>query len=158
MVEYNFSVTTNLCYIFNNKNEVLLIMKKRGVGVGKWNGPGGKVEPGETIEQSVIREVEEETGLKIKNVKQCGILEFIAPQKPAIESRCYIFTTTDYEGKLIETEECYGRWFLKNQMPVEQMWAADKLWLPKLISGQLVNFRFYYDKNEVLEKTEEFTP
>jgi 8-oxo-dGTP diphosphatase/2-hydroxy-dATP diphosphatase len=43
---------------------ILLGMKKRGFGMGKWNGFGGKVEPAETVEDAALRELEEEAGLK----------------------------------------------------------------------------------------------
>jgi 8-oxo-dGTP pyrophosphatase MutT (NUDIX family) len=49
-MDYIFNYITNLCYLFNDKNQVLLIMKKKGLGQGKWNGPGGKVKKGENIE------------------------------------------------------------------------------------------------------------
>ena len=66
----------NLCYIINDKGQALLQFKRRGFGVGKWNGPGGKVEPEETVEQSVIREVKEETGLEVNDLKKMAELEF----------------------------------------------------------------------------------
>lgn len=66
----------NLCYIINAQGEVLFQFKHRGFGVGKWNGPGGKVEDGETLEQSVIREIKEETGLEVANLEKGGELEF----------------------------------------------------------------------------------
>jgi len=62
----------NLCYLINNQGEVLLQFKRRGFGVGKWNGPGGKVETGEELEQAVIREVKEETGLEASDLKKNG--------------------------------------------------------------------------------------
>jgi len=156
MSDYNFPVTTNLCYILNDNNEVLLIMKKRGVGQGKWNGPGGKVGENESIEESVIREVEEETGLKVGNLKNKGVLEFVAPAKPAIQSRCHIFITRDYQGDLIESEECYGRWHPVNNLPFEQMWDDDVIWLGKLLKQEAeVRYRFFLDKDEKLERYEE---
>ena len=104
---YHFPTITTLCYILNGNNEVLLSMKKRGVGVGRWNGQGGKVKEGESLEGSVIREVEEETGLKVANLINRGVLEFVAPEKPEIQSRCHIYVTRDFEVNLIvSTSRC----------------------------------------------------
>jgi len=67
----------NLCYLINNHGEALLQFKRRGFGVGKWNGPGGKVETGEELEQAVIREVKEETGLEASDLKKWPSWSFI---------------------------------------------------------------------------------
>ena len=97
------SKITNLTYILNDNNEVLLIKVMRGVSKGYWNAPGGKLEDNETIEESAIRETEEEIGIKVFNLKPMGIIEFVAPEKKDNESKCYIFTTTKYEGNFYET-------------------------------------------------------
>lgn len=157
MTEYNFPVTTTLCYILNDKNEVLLIMKKRGVGAGKWNGPGGKVDQGESVEQSIIREVKEETGLTVSDLKNKGVLEFVCPTHPEIESRCHIFITRDFAGETIESEECYSQWHNLDNIPFEQMWDSDIIWFKKLISDfKEVRYRFFFNANENMEKYEEF--
>jgi mutator protein MutT len=156
MSDYHFPVTTTLCYILNDNNEVLLIMKKRGVGQGRWNGPGGKVDRNESIEESVIREVKEETGLTIKQPEHKGVLEFVAPSKPAIQSRCHIFITRNYQGELTESEECYSRWHSLDNLPFEQMWDDDVIWLGKLLKQEAeVRYRFFLDKDEKLERYEE---
>lgn len=147
-MNYNITTITNLCYIINDKNEVLLIMKKRGVGEGKWNAPGGKVRKGESLEQAAIREIFEETGIKVSNLVSKGFLEFIAGDKPEIESRCHIFIAREFSGELIESEEAQPKWFSISSLPYNQMWEDDIHWLPKVLRGEEVKMRFFFDKDE----------
>ena len=152
----HFPTITTLCYILNGNNEVLLSMKKRGVGVGRWNGQGGKVKEGESLEGSVIREVEEETGLKVANLINRGVLEFVAPEKPEIQSRCHIYVTRDFEVNLIESEECYSKWHKLDELPLNEMWDDDVIWLEKLlVEEKEVRYRFFLNQDEKLEKHEE---
>ena len=56
--------------------EVLLIRKKRGLGAGKVNGPGGKIDPGETAAQAAVREVLEEVCIEVSDPVERGVLRF----------------------------------------------------------------------------------
>jgi len=145
---YLFNYITNLCYLINNKNQVLLIMKKKGFGNGKWNGPGGKVQNGESLEQAAIREVEEETGLKPIKPRQLGFIEFIWEHKPENNQKCHIFQTKKFTGKLCETEECLPKWFNLNKIPYDQMWEDDIYWLPEALAGEKIKYRFFFDEND----------
>ncbi len=89
-------------------NKVLLAMKKRGFGEGKWNGVGGKPNAGETIEQTAIRETEEEVGVKVKNIVQVGILDFYFPSVPEEKNwnqQVVVFLAKEWDGEPVETEE-----------------------------------------------------
>ena len=66
---------TCLCFVLRGE-EILLIRKKRGIGAGKINGPGGHLEPGETPLEAAVREVQEELGITPINLKQVGELSF----------------------------------------------------------------------------------
>ena len=61
------------------ESRALLGMKKRGFGVGKWNGFGGKVEPNETVNDAAIREIQEEAGITPLDMKQIGLMAFDFP-------------------------------------------------------------------------------
>ena len=61
------------------ESRALLGMKKRGFGVGKWNGFGGKVEPNETVNDAAIREIQEEAGITPLDMKQIGLMALISP-------------------------------------------------------------------------------
>jgi 8-oxo-dGTP diphosphatase len=141
-------VQTTLCYVLDG-DKVLLIMKKRGLGEGKWNAPGGKANSDENPTQAAIREVKEETGLTISNLKPLGFLEFIWPSFLAGKnnSRCYIFNTTDFSGELVETDECLPKWFLIKDVPYQEMWEDDIIWLPDVLGGKQVHWRFIFNDN-----------
>ncbi len=119
-MKYQFNYITTLCYLLNNRNQVLLIMKKKGFGQGKWNGPGGKIKQGETPEEAAIREVEEETGYVPKNLKNLGSIEFIWPHKEENNQICHIFITQEFSGALTESEECLPQWWDLDKIPLEK--------------------------------------
>ncbi len=147
---------TNLTYILNDNNEVLLIKVIRGVGKGYWNAPGGKVEGSESLEAAARREVEEEAGVKVFDLISMGVIEFVAPEKPEIGSRCYIYITTKYEGTPHPTDEGIPKWFKIDQLLYDEMWAADRYWLPQVLEKREKVFkRFYLDKNEKIIKIED---
>ena len=141
-----FLKITNLCYII--KDDMVLLQKKsRGFGVGKWNAPGGKKELNETIEQSTIREIKEETDLNISNLKNIGYHEFVWEEKEEWSTRCYIFKTNTYRGKPKDMGEGKLKWFPVNKIPLDEMWDDDKLWTKNMLKGKFNNTRFYFDKN-----------
>lgn len=117
-------------------DEVLLAMKKRGFGEGKWNGTGGKVEPDETIEQAAVRECQEEIGVTPQYIRAIGVLAFRQSHNQDFGHRAHIFTTDQWEGTPIETEEMRPEWFDVASIPYDQMWADDPLWLPLALEGK----------------------
>jgi len=147
---------TTLCYIINDNNEVLLAMKKRDFGQGKWNGVGGKVEAGESPIQAAIREVKEEVGLKIDNPQELGYIEFIWPEdKKDWNQQTYIYLAKDYSGELCESDECLPQWFAPDKIPYDQMWADDIHWYPAMLAGEAIKKRFYFNSDFKVVKQEE---
>jgi 8-oxo-dGTP diphosphatase len=116
--------------------EILLAMKKRGFGEGKWNGAGGKVEPGETIEQAAIRECQEEIGVTPRNLEQVADITFLMTHDPNFGHHGLIFVVTDWEGEPHETEEMRPQWFAIDSIPYDTMWSDDRLWLPLVLAGK----------------------
>lgn len=127
------------------EGEVLLGMKKRGFGVGRWNGFGGKIEEGETIEQGAHRELEEEVGIKALDMQKVGILDFSFENDPKI-LEVHIFKITDFTGEPLESEEMKPQWFPFDSIPFDQMWSDDKYWFPYLLNNKLFKGAFLFDR------------
>ena len=139
-----------LCIIHQHP-KILLGMKKRGHGVGKWNGFGGKVEKGETIEEATKREIKEEAGVEVEKINKLGVLDFVY-QDGSGNMEVHIFQTKEFTGNPIESEEMKPRWFDVNEIPYNQMWSDDKYWLPMFLNGK--NFKGKFSFNEANEITD----
>jgi len=133
-----------LCMVIKDK-KILLGMKKRGFGVGRWNGFGGKIEDGETIEQAAHRELEEEIGIKASEMTKVGIIDFSFENDPKL-LEVHIFKVTEYEGNPVESEEMKPEWFAFNDVPFYQMWSDDIFWFPYLLNDKLFKGHFLFDR------------
>jgi 8-oxo-dGTP diphosphatase len=132
-------------------NKILLIKKKRGLGKGLWNGPGGKLEKNETPEEAARRELKEEVGLIAKDIEFKGFLEFFEIKEKELHY-VYVFITKNFEGKEKETEEAYPNWFEIDNIPLKEMWEDDKYWLPKLLQGFKIYGKFKFENWKLIEK------
>jgi len=128
--------------------KILLIHKKRGLGAGKLNGPGGRIEPGETPAEGAIREVEEELLITPTGVKPAGQLLFQFTDGHSIH--CHVFTASGYRGEPTETDEATPVWWPVNELPYHQMWADDRVWMPLLLEGRTFTGRFLFDGDQML--------
>ena len=93
-------ILTNMCMVYNDQGEILVLNRVEN----DWPGitfPGGHVEANETHEESVIREVKEETNLDISNVEACGFLEWNSSPREI----CLLYRTKDYKGTLRSSQE-----------------------------------------------------
>lgn len=143
-----------LCYpIFDGR--VLLAMKKRDFGKGKWNGPGGKLQPGETAKVACLRETEEETGARVVDLKYVGTIESVFEAQADWNNICDVFVGSCRAEEAHETEEMLPRWFAFDEVPYEQMWEDDRHWLPEVLKGGSVSKRFFYDAAGRLARIEE---
>ena len=120
--------------------KILLGMKKRGMGQGKWNGFGGKLKVGETVVQCALRELEEESGLigKEKDLQWVGRIEFYFTGDSSLDHPVDIFLLWEWEGQEVESEEMKPEQYNKKQIPLEKMWADDTFWLPQVLEGNII--------------------
>ena len=139
--------------------EILLPMKKRGFGQGKYNGYGGKVNPGERIEDASIRELNEESGITAsrESMKKVAELTFIFPEVPkekGWDQLMHVYFITNWSGEPAESEEMSPHWFSLDSIPYDRMWPDDKHWLPLVLDGKFVTamFKLGGDQNSIIEQ------
>jgi 8-oxo-dGTP diphosphatase len=128
--------------------QLLLIHKKRGLGRGKVNAPGGRLEAGETPEQAAVRETQEEVGLTPLNLRPAGQLDFAFTDGYSL--RCHVYTAGGCEGVLTETDEADPFWCDEAEIPYGRMWADDRLWLPLMLRGEAFYARFIFEGDRML--------
>ncbi|MFZ4736993.1 MAG: 8-oxo-dGTP diphosphatase [Bradymonadia bacterium] len=132
--------------------EVLLIRKKRGLGAGKINGPGGKIDPGETAVEAACREVEEEVGVRVESPRAAGTLSFQFVDGLAMHVEVFVWhVPSGADVQPIETDEAVPLWYPLDALPFDEMWADDRLWLSRALSGEAVCLRAVFDGDEMLD-------
>ena len=144
--------TKTLSLLFLRKgDQILLAMKKRGFGKGRWNGVGGKVEDGESIESAMIRESEEEIGVTPTTYEEVGDISFdeFFKGEPTI-MHVHIFMASRWQGEPIESDEMTPQWFNVNDVPYDAMWPDDTYWLPQVLDGKKVSAHFQLDETDAI--------
>lgn len=142
-----------LCLVVE-EGRVLLGMKKRGFGAGRWNGFGGKVEANETIEEGAKREMQEECGLLIEQMEKVGIHEFEFAVKRGEILEVHVFRIDAFSGEPRETEEMRPQWFTTDAIPYDEMWPDDIHWLPVFLVGKKFRTRFLFGENDRILENE----
>lgn len=129
---------------------ILLAMKKRGFGMGRWNGVGGKLEPGESIVDGALRETHEEIGVYAQNLKEVAQLAFTFAEKPESNQLVHVFFSEIWENEPAESEEMKPQWYDVSSIPFAEMWPDDPFWLPKVISGDFIKASFTFDGGDTI--------
>ena len=135
------------------EGQILLAMKKRGFGVGKWNGVGGKKREQEKIEETAKREAGEEIGVSVGYLKEVATLNFYFLEKTDWNQQVVVYLSDNWIGEAKESEEMAPRWFDLDKIPYTDMWEDDIFWLPKVLNGSKVKADFLFDENQkMIEK------
>lgn len=141
---------TNMCMIYDKETEKVLVQVR---DKNDWDGisfPGGHVEKGESFNQSVIREVEEETGLLIENLIPCGYKDWYDFKKKK-RYIVFMYKTTTYSGTLIpRSHEGENRWMTIDNIRNSNLVAPDFVEMLDIMLGTVQHTEFFYEdtKNE----------
>ncbi len=134
--------------ILKRDGKLLLGVKKRGFGMGKINGAGGKVEPGESYKEAAVRETFEEVGIRVNSCESVGQIIFrdlYFKGEPETDIM-HVFLSEDFEGEPTETDEIKPEWFPITDLPYSKMWSDDEHWMPEVLRGNKVNAYFHFNE------------
>ena len=137
--------------LLKRDDKLLLGLKKRGFGMGKLNGTGGKVEPNESYEAGAIRETLEEVGIRVNNCTKVGQIIFKdlyfkgAPETDIM----HVYLSEDFSGEAVETDEIKPQWYSLDKLPYDQMWSDDEYWLPQVLDGKKIDAFFHFNEQNV---------
>lgn len=159
VIRYTLSMKKLHTLVFLRRGtDICLAMKKRGFGEGNWNGYGGKVEEGETIEAAAVRELNEESGVAVheEDLEKVALVDFVFEDGKELEVHTYF--TRVWEGEPMETEEMRPEWFTADNIPYEHMWADDVHWLPRTLRGEKLRGVVYFNADGKTIKDMEWRP
>lgn len=126
--------------------DVICIRKKRGLGAGVVNGPGGKVEDGESPRACARRETREEIGVQVAGLRKRGEFSFYLGADP--EMQIHVFVADDVTGDPVETPEAAPLRVSVPDLPVDRMWESDRLWVPRVLAGERFVGTIQFDAEE----------
>ena len=144
-------ILSTLCYLEKDDSYLMLHRTKRknDANKDKWIGIGGKFEAGESPDECLIREVHEETGVKLNSYKFRGIITFTSDVWET--EYMHLFTSNDFEGKISECNEGIPKWVKKSQIKDLPIWEGDKIFFNLLAKdSEFFSLKLSYDKNERL--------
>lgn len=153
------TINATLCYLRRCNQTLMLCRNKKANDIhqGKWNGLGGKFEPGETPEECAIREIREESGLIVRNPVLRGIISF-----PLFDRRndwlVFVFVVSDFDGDLIESAEGDLEWIPDCDLLKLPLWDGDRIFLPWLENDHFFSAKFVYSDGRLLEHSVVFYP
>ena len=141
-----------LCYLRHEGKTLMVhrIKKKNDMHAGKWNGLGGKLEPGETPEECAVREILEESGLKVINPILKGVLTFPAFSNDE-DWYAFVFVAHEFEGQLIDSPEGDLKWVDNSELLDLNLWDGDRIFLPWLDRPGFFSGKFIYENGRFIE-------
>jgi 8-oxo-dGTP diphosphatase len=141
-------ILATLCYIKRDGKTLMVFRNKKAndIHVGKWNGLGGKFEVGESPEECVCREVEEESGLVIQNPHLHGLVMF--PGFKGVDWYVFVFTANQFRGELIDSPEGKLEWIDDSNLLALNLWPSDLIFIPWLEQEKFFSAKFIYEGDE----------
>ena len=151
-------ILATLCYIKQDGHTLMVYRNKKpnDMHAGKWNGLGGKFEPGESPEECIIREVREESGLDIHNPQMHGLLMF--PDFKGDDWYVFVFTASEFEGELIDSPEGRLEWIPDEKLTSLNLWESDQIFFPWLEGEKFFSAKFIYEEDKMQSYEVSFHP
>ena len=155
----DFMKLATLCYIRRPGQTLMVhrIKKANDMHMGKWNGLGGKLDPGETPEECAIREVCEETGLTVRSPQLKGLITF-----PGFANEedwyTFLFVMRDFEGELIDSPEGTLAWIDDEHLLELNLWEGDRIFIPWLDQPGFFSAKVVYQDNRLVSHGVVFYP
>jgi 8-oxo-dGTP diphosphatase len=148
-----------LCYLRQGGKTLMVhrIKKPNDMHQGKWNGLGGKLEPGETPEECAIREIYEESGLVVHKLIYKGLLTF-----PGFANEedwyAFVFVGTEFSGELIDSPEGNLDWVEDGRLLDLMLWEGDRLFIPWLDRPGVFSGKLTYQEGRLVDHQVVFYP
>lgn len=136
-------VVMTLC-ILRRGDDLLMGMKKVRLGAGYYNGFGGKLDKGESLEECIVREVKEETGIELIEFEKRGVMTFELTDHL---NEVHIYEGSKWHGEAIESDEISPIWLKIDNLPYEKMWESDKMWHSLFFNREFFDGWLIFDKN-----------
>ncbi|MGB8214415.1 MAG: 8-oxo-dGTP diphosphatase [Anaerolineales bacterium] len=151
-------ILATLCYLQHTGQTLMIHRNKRAddIHLGKWNGLGGKFEPGESPEECVLRELREESGLEVRQPRLCGLLLFTGFK--GNDWYVFVFTAREFSGELHENGEGTLAWIPDSELEALPLWPSDPIFLPWIREEKFFSAKFIYAGDEMKEYTVTFHP
>jgi mutator protein MutT len=133
-VELTGCIYATVCFI---RKDQKILLQERPAGrrwAGILNGPGGKIEKGETPLQAMKREIAEETSLHLGSVAAHGMLRLTFESAPVQNLAVHVFSASGFTGNPRGAEGTL-RWFAEDRLPFDRMWPDQRYWLPLVLAG-----------------------
>ncbi|MFC2133423.1 NUDIX domain-containing protein [Bacteroidota bacterium] len=152
-------ILATLCYVMQNDKTLMLYRNKKenDFHEGKWNGLGGKFEPGETPEECAVREIKEESGLIVTDPMMKGFITF-----PLFDGKndwyVFVFKFDGYEGELIDSPEGKLEWIPNDKLTELNLWEGDSIFIPWLFEKKFFSAKFNYKDKKFIDYEVVFHP
>ena len=142
---------TTLCYIEKGDQYLMLhrVKKEHDINKDKWIGVGGKFEDKESPEECLLREVYEESGLRLTSWRYRGIVTFVNTVCPT--EYMHLFTADEFEGEIGACDEGELEWIKKSELMKLTLWEGDKIFLRLLDENEpFFSLKLSYDGDELI--------